>query len=267
MSRDASGARWSLVAALVLPVSLLAGAAPGEECRELPGAGSTTDPVEVCASRAWFEPAGETRVANIGGIARTVGEGDPALPSWSSEPPASSAVDGAGAVYSAHASGAGSPGVATARFEGTVSGNLDTVALDLYMVTSHEYDEYLPGSMQGARSCPATASCEGIYPIVLALELDGHRIDVGEVDSYLYPPQTSGNILAMRFRVAVTGLFDGVDDPSAVHDVAVEVLPHEAETTLLFDAAEWPSKILFNPVDTTSYRVVPVGHDHGDHHG
>lgn len=266
MSRDGPGLRWSLVATLVLPVSLLAGAAPGE-CRDLPGAGSTTDPVEVCASRAWFEPAGDTRVANLGGVARTVGEDDPALPSWGPEPPESSAVDGAGAVYSAHASGAGAPGVATARFEGTVSGNLDTVALDLYMVTSHEYDEYLPGSMQASRSCSAIARCEGVYPVHLALEVDGHRIDLGQVDAYLYPPQTSGNVAAMRFRVAVTGLFDGHDDPSAVHDVAVEVLPHEAETTLLFDATEWPSSILFNPADTTSYRVVPADHDHGDHNG
>lgn len=257
---------------LLLVVGLLAvptavAATSGGECRELPGAGTPTDPVEICASRAWFERAADTRVANLGGVARAVGEDDPSLPGWAPDPPAASAADGAGAIYTAHAAGAdaGPTGVASARFEGSVTGNLDTVALDFYMVTSHEYDEYLPGSLQEARACSATASCEGIYPIVLSLEVDGQAIDVGEVESYLYPPRTSGNLVAMRFRVAVTGLFDGHDDPSAVHDIAVEVLPHEAETTLLFDAAEWPSKILFNPPDTTSYRVVPADHGDGAH--
>ena len=253
-----------LLTVLLVALPLTLGAAPTDACRELPGAGSATDPVEVCASRAWFEASGDARVANLGGLARTLGEDDPALPGWAPDPPGSSAADGAGAVYTAHASGAPAPGVATARFEGTFTGNLDVLALDFYMVTSHEYDEYLPGSVQAARACSTVARCEGTYPVVLALEIDGHRIDLGEVESFLYPPSTSGNVVALRFRVAVTGLFDGIDDPAAVHDVAIEVLPHESETTLLFDAAEWPSKVLFNPVDTTSYRVVPADHEH-DH--
>lgn len=256
-----------LIAALVLAVPMAVGAASAQECRDLPGAGTATDPVEVCASRAWFEPSGDARVANLGGLAQTVGEDEPALPGWSQEPPTASAADGAGATYTAHAAGAtaAAPGVASARFGGTVTGNLDVVAVDFYMVTSHEYDEYLPGSEQDARACPASVGCEGTYPVLLAVEVDGHRFDLGHVESYLYPPDTSGNVLAMRFRVAVTGLFDGTDDPSAVHDVAVEVLPHDAETTLLFDATEWPSKVLFNPADTTSYLVVEAGHDHGGH--
>lgn len=257
--------------ALLALVPMVVAATSSGGCRDLPGAGTSTDPVEICESTGWFEPSGDARVGNLGGLAAAAGQSEPTMPTWGLEPPDASVTEGAGALHTAHAGAAQSDdaahGIAGARFEGTLTGNLDTVALDFYMVTSHEYDEYLPGSMQQTHSCPATARCEGTYPILLALELDGHRIDLGEVASYLYPPSTSGNVLAMRFRVAVTGLFDGNDDPSAVHDVAVEVLPQEVETTLLFDAAEWPSKVLFNPADTTSYRVVPAdhGHDHDDH--
>lgn len=255
----------SCLALLALAPVVVATTSAGD-CREISGAGGSTAPAEICASTGWFEPSGEARIGNLGGLATAAGQSEPALPTWGSEPPDASVTEGAGALHIAHAGAVESEdaahGIAGARFEGTVTGNLDIVALDFYMVTSHEYDEYLPGGMQAARSCSAIVGCEGIYPVHLALEIDGHRIDLGEVPSYLYPPSTSGNALAMRFRVAVTEVFDGNDDPSAVHEVAVEVVPHEAETTLLFDAAEWPSKILFNPADTTSYSVVPAGHDH-----
>lgn len=257
----------SCLALLALAPAVVAATSAGD-CRDLSGGGATT--VEVCEATGWFEPSGDARVGNLGGLATAAGQSEPALPTWGPEPPDASATEGAGALHTAHAGAAQSDdaahGIAGARFEGTFTGNLDTVALDVYMVTSHEFDEYLPpGSGHASRSCQGAMACEGIYPVLLTLEIDGREIDLGEVDAYLYPPSTGGNILAMRFRVAVTGLFDGHDDPSAVHDVAVEVVPHEGETTLLFDATEWPSKILFNPADTTSYSVVPADHDHHDH--
>jgi hypothetical protein len=247
--------------ALLLALPGLAGAAPAVECRELTQTGA--DPALACESRAWLTQHDDDRLGNEAGLVQTLGQGESSWPSWGPTEPTVSAADDGGALYVTHSSGAAA-GVTSARFEGTVTGNLDSVALDLYMVSSEEYDEYLPGSFEGGRSCAPVTGCEGIFPVLLTLEVDGHQHDVGEVRAYLYPPFTSGNVLAMRVRLVVTGLFDGVDDPAARHDLAVEVWPHDGEMTVLYDAAEWPSKLLFNQQDTTSYSVVRLGEQH-DH--
>ncbi|MFT6803438.1 MAG: hypothetical protein ACJA2H_000445 [Nitriliruptoraceae bacterium] len=256
--------RWAArpaLAALLLALPILAGAAPAVECRELTQTGA--DPALACESRAWLTQPDDDRLGNQAGLVQTLGQGQPSWPGWGPTEPSVSAADDGGALYVTHSSGA-APGVTSARFEGAVTGNLDSVALDLYMVSSEEYDEYLPGSFADARSCAAAVGCDGVFPVFLALELDGHRHEVGEVRAYLYPPFTSGNVVAMRVRLVVTGLFDGVDDAAAGHDLAVEVWPHDGEMTVLYDAVEWPSKLLFNQQDMTSYSVVELGEQH-DH--
>lgn len=259
--------------ALVLALPAMVGATSSDGCRGLPGAGTETDPVEVCSSTGWLEPSEDGRLGNAGGLAAAAGLSDPGLPTWGPEAPEASVTEGAGAAFVAHAAAGEAQdlahGIAGARFEGTVPGNLDTIALDFYMVTSHEYDEYLPGSSSVAgdplEGTDHAVHAGGTYPISLRVEVDDRHVDLGEVESYLYPPTTSGNVAAMRFRVAVTGLFDGLDDPAGRHDVAIQVFPHEDETTILFDAAEWPSKLVFNPESLTSYKVIDAAHADYDH--
>lgn len=255
--------RALVVVLIAFGSSLVAGTQPGD-CRSLEI--DHEERVELCESTGWFTAA-DAPVGNLGGIAAEADQDDPGMAGWAAEPPEASVTDGAGSAYVTDVNGVYAPrGVLSARFEGTVTGNIETVALDLYMVASTEYDEYLPGSGLAAGSCAEPVGpCGGTYPLHdVTIEIDGRRMSTGHVDAYLYPPSTSGNVLAMRIRVAVSGLFDGIDDPDAVHDVAVEVLPHDGDVTLLYDAAEWPSKVLFNPADTTSYHVVEVGggHDH-----
>lgn len=189
-----------------------------------------------CTDQVWFTES----TAKAGNLA-VLGASD--FPSWDREAPTASVTEGAGGGYH------GNPYVdiveerspeAGATFEGTLRGDIDALALDLYMFLPFET---LLGT--GDHSFRAEIIVDG-RPAVMhgehvtaTVEATG---DTGEV---------------YRMRVAFTDLFDmlgGVEDPETEREAYINVTPwflNSDEAIYVYDTVEVPSTLIVNPDEET----------------
>ena len=218
-------------AVAALPLLLGVVAAGEDDCRthDPDGVADSGDEVELCEVRTYFHQA-ETKAGNLGGIAPDAH----ALPSWDTEPPASSVTGGGGggtmSVNAVTVATAGNE--ARAVFEGTVTGAVDVMDVDLHLIDARDVSD---------------------NTWTLTLELNGWEIK--RVDqAVVVPVVQDGATVAYRLDYAFTNLLEAMVDEGA--DLAGEntfritaepwFIPFEYPL-FVYDATEVPGGIVFNP--------------------
>lgn len=220
-----------LTAALTLLPLALAGVAAGEgDCRphDPDGVADNGDEVELCEVRTYFHQA-ETKAGNLGGIAPDAHS----LPSWDTEAPSASVTaGGGGGTLSANTVTIATEGnEARAAFEGTFTGAVDVMDVDLHLIDAR-----------------ALSSNTWTF----TLELDGWeiaRVDQAE----LVPVPQEGADVAYRLDFAFTNLLEALRDEQADIDgehtfrITAEpwFIPREYPV-FVYDTTEVPGGILFN---------------------
>lgn len=238
--------RVLLLVALVLSLAT-AGAAEESACYQtaVDAEGNPTGPV-FCTQQVWFSDSG-TKVGNLAGTGAT------SYPSWDTTAPATSVTGGAGGGFFTNGVNRqsvkepqGDP-VLGATFEGTFTGELDNMVVELYMFA------------------PATqaASPPGAYIGSLELDVDGQQVVVpSQVNLQLDP---AGNAV-LKTTVALTDLqagmaFAGVETgPDVEHDVRFYFSAYglaSATAVIVYDTTEVPAGITFN-VPTLPEGIVAV---------
>lgn len=259
--------RIAAVAVGALALSLIGAAPAPRPCRVIvPGDAETaTPPTRACELRTYLRARGtwgRGRLGNVGTAAST--ETSPTTPSWDPRPPEESLGPWSGAAsLSAPAldvpAAVGGPrgrDAAGATFAGTFTGNLDTLAADLYLTA--------PGHQEGAVASVAAGDQlmhdAHTIPASITLAVDGTEYTWDHAEIVLYdPPHAPVGTFIGRF--AVTGLHDGRDRPRATHSLRLTVVTQRAaqdEVVVLYDATEVPSGIHFNRADVAGYHRLPV---------
>jgi hypothetical protein len=192
-------------------------------------AGNPSGP-EFCTQQVWFHRA-ETPVGNLAGF------GAGSNPTFDTTAPAASVAGGAGGGYAANGTprqlnGESNTQVAP-RFEGTFTGNLDNLAVTLFL--------FAPAKQMGS-----TFSTSG------DLVVDG--VEVGRFDQ-VEVPLTAGGQAARKIDFVLTGVSQAMADlgvatgPDVEHKVELFVSPYPLATTtaaFVYDTTEVPSGMTFN---------------------
>jgi len=193
-------------------------------------ADDTTEPVEespFVEQRVYFTPA-ETKAGNLGAF------GVGALPSWDTTEPASVAT-GAGGGYLGNPAAEIVFGDLTAEsgptFEGTFTGALDSLAVDLYAFVN-------PTDVRQGIRVDVTIDGEMVHR-------DGEAFDV---------PLRPGGQAAKQLNFAITGIADVMEywkmdnGPDTEHTIRIAIVPFYFgdEALYVYNAAEAPSGIIFN---------------------
>lgn len=229
--------RAVITAAIALALSAPASAA---DCRLIRGAETPDDPaddVQVCHQDVWFHGP------KAGNLA-AVGHAD--LPTWNTTKPTAAIASGGGSAYAGNSVteivmepyGKESGPV----FVGTFTGNLDTLAVDMYLSS--------PDSIR-----------RGTYPVRTRLEVDGVVLYAEEEGATVPATSTSPGIHRIRF--AYRDLYDalaleGKAGSDVTHTVKLSVLPYYfvTEAVFLYDAADVPSGMTFNASSVKDYSVL-----------
>lgn len=221
-----------LVTALtLLPLAIAGVAAGGGDCRthDPDGVADNGDEVELCEVRTYFHQA-ETKAGNLGGIAPD----QHSLPSWDTEAPTSSVTEGGGGgTLSVNTVTIATEGnEARAAFEGTFTGAVDVLDVDLHLIDVRD----LSGDTW-----------------TFTLDLNGWPI--ASVDqAELVPVAQEGAEVAYRLDFAFTNLLAALEDEGVDIDgehtfrITAEpwFIPIEYPV-FVYDTTEVPGGILFNP--------------------
>ena len=241
-------ARILVASALLLPVGLPAAAHEETEpgaCRLIRGENTPEDPtddVHVCRQDVWFHQA-DTKFGN----AAALGQGG--FPTFDNVKPDESVTTGAGGGYvgssATHQNGEPFDPRLTATFDGTFTGDIDTLAATVYMFNPPEDAQDIP-----------------TFAINTRLVVDGEEIVAtggAEVK------RTVGGDAARRIDFAFTNIYStlealGLNGHDREHQVRFQVqgtgLGTEA-ALFVYDTSEVPSGLIFNiePENLGNYTV------------
>jgi hypothetical protein len=233
--------KLAMLGLLVAFVPAAAGA--GEACRVIQGA-DTPDPaddVSVCRQDVWFHNA-ETPAGNLAAF------GAAAFPSWNATKPTGSYMSGAGGAYVAtsafHQSNAPWDPQGTPVFEGTFTGDIDTLAATFYM--------FVPGK---AAEATLPTNIQLIVDEQLIYEADDNSIRLsaaGEIAKKIDFALTNIHVLMSELGLAGAG---------TQHAIRLSVVGTGLATgaaVFVYDAAEVPSGMVFNiePENLANYTVI-----------
>jgi hypothetical protein len=224
----------------------VASAAPGD-CRLIRGIETpdvATDDVSACRQDVWFHDSG-TKVGNLTATGQT------AMPTWNTTKPAASATSGAGGGYflnSVTEIAAGEFGEESGpTFTGTFTGDIDNLALDLYVLDPQRTALGETGSIRSR------------------LEIDGQAVYT-DAEALAANATAAGNL--RHLRLAYTDLYDAMQGsgvtvgPAQQHTVKLSTLVFYFgdEEAIFYDAAEAPSGLIFNLEDAglADYATVDV---------
>lgn len=201
------------------------------------------DGPEFCSQQVWFTPA-ETKVGNLGATDAS------GFPSWSTEAPKQSVAAGAGGGYATVGAGRQQNGTSDpttgARFEGTFTGELDNLAVTMYL--------FAPGRQE-----------EAGYPGYFAgidLVVDGVVLKNVDVDGI---PLTSGGNAVQKIDFAADKLREAMvkaeipTGPEVEHQVQLYITSYSLVTStalLVYGTTEAPSSMTFNVADLTGRFLI-----------
>lgn len=230
-------------AALALPVALLATAfAPATigDCTTIddPRSQDPAVTLELCESQAWFTSANQAKVDNLA----SVGASD--FPTWDDSEPAS-VTTGSGAGFLGQYQTSlitGADATSGVTYVGQVDGALDAIAIEQHIFTASDVTS-------------PTIWGEAGYGIVLTVEANGRTVYQSDfVEGDRAPIEASGRAVRV-FRVAVTDLLVEAAAYEGTQDLTINITPYffGDEGVFVYDAAEAPSNITFNPSDLTGF--------------
>lgn len=193
------------------------------------------DGPEFCTEQVWFQPA-QTPVGNLAATGQT------SLPGWSTSEPTQSVAQGAGGMYATNGVQRqmhGESNEATgARFVGSFTGDLDNLAVTMYL--------FAPGRQQ-----------ESTYYGGVDVVVDGKTV-LTVNDEFL--PLAPGGSAVLRTDFAVSRLHRAMEragvqtGPDVEHQVELFVTSYTLATStavLVYGTTEVPSTMTFNVSDLT----------------
>lgn len=234
----------SLPVRLTVALGLAAGAALAAPA----GAEATcytkvVDGPEFCSQQVWFTPA-ETKVGNLGATDAS------GFPSWSPEAPTQSVSAGAGGGYATVGVGRQQNGTSDpttgAQFEGTFTGELDNLAVTMYL--------FAPGRQE-------EAGYPGYYAGI-DLVVDGKVLKKVDADGI---PLTSGGNAVQKIDFAADKLHAAMvkagvpTGPDVEHQVQLYITSYSLVTStalLVYGTTEAPSSMTFNVADLTGRFLI-----------
>lgn len=240
------------VALLLLPLALLAtafapvSAAEAGDCITLDD-GWRYVPYELCESQAWFKSRNITKLDNIAYLDNFVPLIDEDYPTWSEERPDGVSSGGyLGQAHSAQVMGYGANSGIT--YQGQHHGVLRSIAIEQYVALAGD---------------PARDS----YTMVLTVKTERNRLvymsDTWLGDSVSIEPAGLG---IHRIRFVLTDLaypwFQYYDYESGtlyeeqILEINISPLERGDEAMFLYGAEDVPSRIVFNPMDTSGYTKI-----------
>lgn len=249
LHRAARSVRIPLVVVLTV---LLALPAFGEEpvCYQtaVDADGNLTGPV-FCTQQVWFTDTG-AKAGNLGAVGATD------FPSWDTAAPDTSVTGGAGGGYFSNganrqlASDPQRDAALGATFEGTFTGDLDNMFIEMYLFA------------------PATAAADppGAYVGSIELDIDGEQV--------LFPTQTElqlvpGGDAVLKTTFAITNLQKGLaaagleTGPNVEHNLRFLFSAYglaSATAVIVYDTTEVPGGITFNaPEIAADVPIFPAG--------
>lgn len=239
--------KYLRTAALALPVAMLATAfAPAAvgDCTTIDDPRSE-DPlvtIDLCESQAWFTSDNPAKADNLA----SVGLSD--FPTWDDTEPAS-VTTGSGAGFLGQwqttIPNAASDEVSGVTYTGTVEGALDGFAVEQYMFTAA--DQTSPPQYG------ATA-----YNMVLTVDVNGRTVYASDYVAGDSAPIEAGGDAVRVFRFAVTDLLVEGAAFEGTQEITINITPYFPgdEGIFVYDAAEAPSNITFNPTDLSGFREI-----------
>lgn len=227
------------IAAAVLPFA--PAVAEEEQCRPL-RPGDDDSPI-VCREPNWFHAA-STPVGNVGAIPTQPN------PSWSATPPS----EGPGGVaigesYAGARLVGGEDYINELVFEGTFTGNLDSVAVSLHA------EQILWAFCE--------VVCSESDGISVSLVVDGHLLYETEGPWDQVPIEEGA--VSQRLDFAFADLYDrlaaqGITHPGFIHAIKLRIAPSNVHAAVIYryDSIEFPSGLVFNPEEEelSGYEVV-----------
>lgn len=220
-------------ALIVLPLALATAAlAPATDAAcyvvDAGDPADAADDVAVCHADGYFT-AHDNGIGNL----HNVGHGAP--PSWDDSVPTDSyqAGAGGGTAFSATASSAGADQL-RAVFEGEFTGDIDSIGVEQYVISpvDHYFWE--------------------VIDVAVSIQVDGVEV-AGTDDIELRVVETADGVGMMQF--VATGLYagqpalQGSDEPHVVRIEMAGALRPWDEGVFVYDAAEVPSRVVFNGGD------------------
>ncbi|HVM20101.1 MAG TPA: hypothetical protein VM307_09090 [Egibacteraceae bacterium] len=197
-------------------------------------------------SQQWLHQA-ETKAGNLAAFGVT------SFPSWDDQEPTASVQQGAGGGAAANAAAYLDPTTSEQLglvAEGTFSGCLDTVLLDLYA--------FLPTNRTGTSGSLAESPFNGI----VNLTVDGEQlVTAQEIEANTVP--NPGGLATYHLRFAITdlhaALLDWGLDPAADHTLRLNVAGRYVNTSnavFVFDTTEVPASLTFNGTVDEHYPAI-----------
>lgn len=236
--------RILVASALLLPLGLPA-TAQEASCRLIRGADTpddSTDDVQVCRQDVWFHQA-ETKFGNAAAFDQGT------FPSFDTTKPSASVTTGAGGGYlgssTTHQNGEPFDPRLTATFDGTFTGDIDTLAATVYMFNPPEDAQDVP-----------------TFAINTRLVIDGEPVvETGGAEV----KRTPAGDAVRRIDFAFTNIYPtleafGLNGVDREHQVRFQVqgtgLATEA-ALFVYDTSEVPSGLIFNiePEHLGNYTV------------
>lgn len=225
----------SLPARLTVVLGLAAGAVLAGPAGAQPSCFTLVeDGPQFCEQQVWFTPSGTDKAGNL--AAAGVGK----HPTWSAEAPKQSVAAGAGGGYATagavRQTNGGIDPATGALFTGTFTGNLDNLAVSMFLFS------------------PARTSENGWYGGVDVV-VDGKLVKTADVDGI---PLSSGGNAVQKIDFAVDKLHAALikagvtTGPEVEHDVELFVSSYTLATTtalLVYGTTEAPSSMTFNVGD------------------
>jgi hypothetical protein len=240
---------FRLIPALVIPLVLVGGSAIAVDgdCRLIRGANTPEDPtddVEVCRQDTWFHLTG----SKVGNLAAT---GNQDFATFDTTKPTASVQTGAGGGHLAneftqYALAQDDP-AHSAWFEGTFTGNIDNLAVELYLFTAQ--DKIL-----------------GVYGFLTTLIVDGNTLYQSDFVAGDAANLSPGGDAAQKIRFAFTDVYNALAANGLAgggqHTVQVSVSPYFVgdDAIYVYDTSEVPSGMIFNleKADLGSYSQIPI---------
>lgn len=210
--------------------------------------GNPTGPV-FCTQQVWFTDTG-AKAGNLGAVGATD------FPSWDTTAPDKSVTAGAGGGYFSNgvnrqlASDPQRDAAMGATFEGTFTGDLDNMLIEMYLFA------------------PVTQAADppGAYVGSIELDVDGKQV--------LFPTQTqlqlvSGGNAVQKTTLAITNLQKGLvaagveTGPDVEHNLRFLFSAYglvSATSVIVYDTTEVPGGITFNAAEIgTEVPIFPAG--------
>lgn len=170
--------------------------------------------------QTYFHCVGPVKVQNVPAAQGT-------LPSWDTNAPTQSVQDGAGCGYYENILSGGDPAVFTSEWEGTFTGNLNAVTVELHRL--------LP--MSGATS----------NKIVGIVTVDGLEVFNGDIDLQPVESETGASNMS-KFSLRNLKFMTEDGDGTTERTVRITVDSYnDQQSAWVWDTTEVPSGITFNP--------------------